>query len=171
MVGEEPTLTRVQESLICMTAHAQDLTLDDMRQLYEHYMPLTSRHPDALRLRDVRPWWHTHELGHLLTVPPVWIGKPGFGMDPYIENEPRWWPYDLAATHVSGRLLAACGRPDLFDGPTGECADVDWDALRDGDQARAQGILRRRGVLRLPRTRAGLEAKLRRVVAAARLRM
>jgi hypothetical protein len=137
-------------------------------------VPESSRHPDSFESDDRRTlqWRYSHELGHLLTVPPTRIGSVGFGMDPELEGDPReevWIPYDLAAMHVSKRLLTACGRADLYYDPHhGELADVDLDAVRDKHVDVARRILRVRGVLRLPHDRAGLEAKLRRVIEQAR---
>ncbi len=98
---------------------AASLTLADLRELCDRYVPKPSRHPDSLKHPDrvTQAWRYSHELGHLLTVPPIRIGSWGFGMDPLLEGDPReaaWIPYDLAAMHVSRRLLTACGRADLF---------------------------------------------------------
>ena len=151
------------------------LTLADLRELCDRYVPKSSRHPDSLEQpgRFTQLWRYSHELGHLLTVPPARIGLWGFGMDPLPEGEPReagWIPYDLAAMHVSERLLTACGRAELFYGPDGERSDANFDVVRDNHYAIARRILRRRRVLRLPRDRARLEAKLRRVLAQAATR-
>jgi hypothetical protein len=149
------------------------LTLDDLRELCDRYVPAASRHPDSLDRHDriTLAWWPSHELGHLLTVSPVRIGKCGFGMNPYIEDGPRaWLAYDLAAMHVSKRLLRACGRADLFYGPRGEFEGANLKIVRNSDYDAARLILRRRRVLRLPHDRVGLESKLRRVVASAGIR-
>jgi hypothetical protein len=153
---------------------AAKLTLADLRELCDRYVPESSRHPDSLDRHDRRTlqWRYSHELGHLLTVPPTRIGSVGFGMDPELEGDPReeaWIPYDLAAMHVSKRLLTACGRADLyFDPHDGELADANLDVVRDEHIDAARRILRDREVLRLPHDRDGLEAKLRRVVEQAR---
>jgi hypothetical protein len=148
---------------------AASLTLADLRELCDRYVPKSSRHPDSLEHPDrfTQDWRYSHELGHLLTVPPSRIGSWGFGMDPLLEGDPReavWIPYDLAAMHVSRRLLTACGRVDLFYGIGGELSDANFSAVHDNHYATAHRILRRRRVLRLPRNRDGLEEKLRRVV-------
>jgi hypothetical protein len=150
------------------------LTLADLRELCDRYVPESSRHPDSLERHDRRTqeWRYSHELGHLLTVPPTRIGSVGFGMDPELEGDPReeaWIPYDLAAMHVSKRLLTACGRADLYYDPDhGELADANLDVVRDKHIDVARRILQVRQVLRLPHDRAGLEAKLRWVVDQAR---
>lgn len=148
------------------------LTLDDLRELYGRYVPAASRHPNARRWARrwsrVASWWPAHELGHLLTVPPAWIGRPLFGMDtdvqPQDPNAGRWFAYELAAMSVSRRLLTACGRLDLF---LDELKYTDGNVIYYGSTAQGRRILRRAHALRLPRSRAGLEAKLRRAVAAA----
>jgi hypothetical protein len=145
------------------------LTLRDLRELCERYVPIASRHPDSLEHPDrvTQLWRYSHELGHLLTVPPTRIGSRGFGMDPELEGDPRevvWIPYDLAAMHVSKRLLGACGRADLFYGRNGELDDANLEVVRDHHYEVADRILRRRRVLRLPADRLRLEAKVRRVV-------
>lgn len=147
---------------------AAKLTLADLRELCDRYVPTTSRHPDSLEHPDrfTQPWRYSHELGHLLTVPPARIGLWGFGMN-LLEGDPQeaaWIPFDLAAMHVSLRLLTACGEADLFYGSNGEHGDANFDVVHENHYATARRILRRRRVLRLPRERARLEEKLRRVV-------
>ena len=80
------------------------MTLDDLRDLRDRYVPLDSRHPDSFSA--VEKWWYAHELGHLLTVPPRQIGQVMFGLDgqgDLDEHELRC--RELAAMSVSRRLL------------------------------------------------------------------
>lgn len=113
------------------------LTLDDLCELYRRYVPVTSRHPNARRWARrwarVATWWPAHELGHLLTVPPAWIGRPVFGMDtdvaPYEPNAARWYAYELAAMSVSRRLLTAC----CGSGSTGATPPRESPAAEHGD--------------------------------------
>jgi hypothetical protein len=145
------------------------LTLEDLRDLYQRYVPAAARHPNARKTRGAA-WWPAHELGHLLTVPPSWIDLPLFGMDvdvaPSDPSADLWFAYELAAMDVSRQLLLACDRAALYYGAGGEIAGTDPDLLRFGDHEHAQRILRRRGVLRLPTSRAALEAKIRRAITA-----
>ena len=67
---------------------------------------------------------------------------------------------------VSRQLLHACDRRELYDGAGGEIAGTESDILMFGDHALARRILRRRGVRRLPVSRAALEAKIQRAIAA-----
>lgn len=142
------------------------LTLDDIFDLYQRYVPEASRHENA----DDEPesWWPAHELGHLLTVPPRQIGLPWFGLpvepSPCDPNADRGYAYELAAMSVSRRLLASSGRPDLFSGPNGELEGSGSNVMLYGSHVYARRIMRRRGVLRLPRDRSRLEARIRRVV-------
>jgi hypothetical protein len=137
----------------------QPLTLRNIRALYEKYVPLASRHPGARN--GLALWWPAHEIGHLLTVPRRNIGMPLFGLDnegtSYQETE-RFQTYELAAMSISRRLLTACGRPDLFYDPEiGELENSDYDVVHYGSRSRAKRLLRQRRLLRLPRTRSGLE--------------
>lgn len=136
------------------------ITLGDIRALYQRYVPRASRHPGAREARAPQ-WWPAHEIGHLLTVPHRNIGLPMFGLDDegasYQETE-RFLDYELAAMSISRRLLSACGRPDLFYDPKiGELEASDYDVVHFGSRGRARRLLRRRRLLRLPRTRSGLE--------------
>lgn len=56
---------------------AASLTLADLRELCDRYVPKSSRHPDSLEHPDrfTQDWRYSHELGHLLTVPPSRIGS------------------------------------------------------------------------------------------------
>jgi len=145
------------------------LTLADLRDLYQRYVPRRARHPNARKTR-AKAWWPAHELGHLLTVPRSWIDQPLFGMDVDIAlSDPHaalWFAYELAAMDVSRQLLLACDRSKLYYGAGGEIERTDSDIFTFGDHEHAQRILRRRGVLRLPTTRAALEAKIQRALAA-----
>lgn len=145
----------------------QPLTLRNIRALYERYVPLASRHPGARN--GLGLWWPAHEIGHLLTVPRRNIGMPLFGLDnegaSYQETE-RFQAYELAAMSISRRLLAACGRPDLFYDPKiGELEASDYDTVHFGSRTRARRLLRQRKLLRLPRTRSGLEILCQRALA------
>lgn len=124
-------------------------------------MPLVSRHPGARTGFDL--WWPAHEIGHLLTVPRRNIGMPLFGLD----NEgDSYQAYELAAMSISRRLLAACGRPDLFYDPKiGELESSNYDIVHFGPRARARRLLRQRRLLRLPHTRSGLEVLCQRALA------
>ncbi len=107
-------------------------------------MPLTSRHPKARGRSPRDTWWPAHELGHLLTVPRARIGQPLFGMDvnvsPFHPSVTTWWAYELAAMHVSRRLLIACDRPDLFFERGGEPDGTDWHLREYGSQGLARRI-------------------------------
>jgi hypothetical protein len=150
----------------------QSLTLRNIRSLYERYVPPASRHPGARDpggRRGLGLWWPAHEIGHLLTVPHRNIGMPLFGLDnvgtSYQETE-RFQAYELAAMSISRRLLTACGRPDLFYDPKiGELEASDYDVVHFGSRAHAQRLLRKRRLLRLPRTRSGLELLCQRALA------
>src|SRR4051812_47849211 len=98
------------------------LTIEDLRDLCERYVPQMSRHPGSLTHMDRTPakgdeWWYAHEIGHMFTVPPECVGEPYFGLgddwpDRYA-NEGELRCYELAAMSVSRRLVVAAGRPDL----------------------------------------------------------
>ena len=146
----------------------QHLILGDIRVLYQRYVPDASRHPGAREVGGPR-WWPAHEIGHLLTVPHRNIGMPMFGLDnegaSYEETE-RFLAYELAAMSISRRLLTACGHPELFYHPKiGELEASDYDVVHFGSRSYAQRLLRRRQLLRLPRTRAGLEVLCQRALA------
>ena len=66
--------------------------------------------------------------------------------------------------HVSERLLAVCGRSDLFHGPGGEYSNTDFTVVHDKHYAVARDILQCRRALDLPRDRRRLETKLCRIV-------
>lgn len=138
------------------------LTLDDILEMYLRYVPEMSRHENAVDYAE--SWWPAHELGHLLTVSPRQIGQPGFGLDTdemLGRRAELSYAYELAAMSVSRRLLTACGRCDLF---KMEIEGTGEEVFDYGNRSRARQILRRRGVLRLPRDRARLEARVRRAV-------
>jgi hypothetical protein len=137
------------------------MTLDDLRELCLAYVPNASLHPGAhehLAGELIADWWPAHELGHLMTVPPSWIGETMMGIDD--DATPESLCLELAAMAVSRQLLEACGRPDLALDERSETSDRVLSL--DGDP-RVRQILRRRGVVRVPTTRGGLERKLRRV--------
>lgn len=140
------------------------LTLRDLFDLFERYVPVTSRHASAKR-GDGPLWWPAHEIGHLLTVPSSAIGRPLFGLDdvndPARANVHERLCRELAAMSVSRKLLTACGRADLADQ---EVEDTDSDTMYYDPGKRLRVILREHRCLRLPRTRKGLETKLRRVL-------
>jgi len=150
-----------------MTKRRFDLA--DLYELCDRYVPVASRHPKARSRSTHDTWWPAHELGHLLTVPRARIGLPLFGMDadvsPFHPCASTWWAYELAAMHVSRRLLIACGRPDLFFGASGELKGTDWNLREYGSKALAGRILGRRRVLRLPSSREEFEAKLQQLTA------
>lgn len=145
------------------------LTIEDLRELCDRYVPRTSRHPgsqvdmDSMdnQSMDGNEWWHAHEIGHMLTVPLENIGQPYFGIRvPWPEpcsNEHELRCYELAAMSISRRLVVAAGRPDLarVEENRTEVRTLKWN-----DRGGMRRILRRRGCLRLPRTRDGLEKKL-----------
>lgn len=144
------------------------MTLRDIYQLCERFVPALSRHPNSFSFRE--GWWPAHEVGHLLTVEPASIGLVMFGLDDdadpnalqTFERRCR----ELAAMRISYRLLVAAGRQDLADQ---EVEDTDRDTLILGWEGpakrRVNAILRERRTLRVPRTREALEAKCRRVLA------
>jgi hypothetical protein len=150
------------------------LTLADLRELCDRYVPVASRHPASLLDVDEQPppgaeWWHAHELGHMLTVPLGYLGQPffclgdGTAQEPELEHERQC--YELAAMSISRRLLIAAGRRDVVraeEDRTG-VGTLNWQ-----DRGDVRRILLDRGCLWLPRTRAGIEGKLLDVVAAAR---
>jgi hypothetical protein len=141
------------------------MTLRDLYDLFRRYVPIASRHPSSWP-SDGALWWPAHEIGHLLTVSPAGIGLPMFGMD---GNDPDLSADDrhelrcreLAAMHVSRRLLTACGRADVAEA---ESKDTDYDTMNYWEEplarARVREILREHGCLRLPRTRDRLAARL-----------
>lgn len=141
----------------------RNLTLSDIRALYERYVPQSSRHSGA-RL-GFSLWWPAHEIGHLLTVPRRNIGMPLFGLDnagATSQETACAQAYELAAMSISRRLLAACDRPDLF---CDELEASDYDVMHFGSHNRARRLLRKRRLLRLPRTRSGLETLCQRALA------
>lgn len=131
------------------------VTLRDLQYFYTRYVPWVSRHPNGTKRKS---WWPAHELGHLLTVPRKSIGIEMFGMAPGITRwHPKaslWYAYELAAMDVSRRLLRAAGRPELF---RDELETSDDDVLEFGSWRRAQRIINKAGVRRLPSGRDGLE--------------
>lgn len=144
------------------------LTLRDLWQLYRRYVPPTSRHPNT-RLVTGYSWWPAHELGHLLTVPRAWIGKPMFGLDsdddPLQRRTHERICRELAAMVLSARLLRACNRVDLFAEELEYTNGTTLDYLhRRTGQRRVHAILVEHRCLRIPRTRPALEAKLQRLV-------
>lgn len=134
------------------------LTLADLRELCDRYVPDKCRHEDSFdRAVD---WWPSHELGHLLTVARWRIGREMFGLDGGPERELR--SHELAAMSVSRRLLETAGRRDLA---RAEYHDTDDSTLHYyDDRGRVNAILRRHRVVRLPTTRGGLERILQRAV-------
>jgi len=101
-----------------------------------------------------------------MTVPHSWIHRPLFGMDIDVSlSNPHakvWYAYELAAMDVSRRLLLACDREKLYYGYDGELDNTSYDILQSGDHEHARRILRRRGILRTPKTPSELEVKIRR---------
>jgi hypothetical protein len=148
-----------------VTAVTALLTLRDLRDLYQRYVPRIERHPNARR-NKYPAWWPAHEIGHLLTVPRSWIHRPLFGMDTNVHlshpNAKVWYAYELAAMDVSRRLLCACDQEKFYYGYNGELDNTDYDIIKFGDHEHARRILRRRGVLRTPKTISALETKIRR---------
>ena len=68
---------------------------------------------------------------------------------------------ELAAMSVSRRLLTAAGRADLA---RAEIRETDHLTVHYDDRGRARRILRKHRCLRMPRTRSGLERKLRKAM-------
>jgi hypothetical protein len=142
-----------------------NLTLSDIRALYERYVPQASRHSGARVGFSL--WWPAHEIGHLLTIPRRNIGMSLFGLDNAgadSQETERSQVYELAAMSISRRLLTACGRPDLF---RDELEATDDDVMHFGSRSRARRLLRKRRLLRLPHTRSGLEILCQRALAPA----
>lgn len=145
-----------------------DLTLVDLRQLCDQYVPIASRM--RFSLDPCAPaWWYAHELGHLLTVDHASIGQPLFGL--FEERNPpseRWlcemMDYELAAMDVSRQLLVTAGREDLADDEYQE-TDHTTIARMDMDGGRVQDILNACHCTVMPVTRAGLEHMCREALA------
>jgi len=143
---------------------APRLTLADLRELCDRYVPARSRHPNSIEPSNDELWWYAHELGHLLTVEPSGIDEPLFGLraegTPPVELMCR----ELAAMDVSRRLLCAAGRRDLA---KAEVEETDQRTVGHPDRGRVRRILRKHRCQHLPRTRPALERRLQRVIAAA----
>ena len=150
-------------------ATSRRITLEDLKELCNEYVPSESRHASSW---DLDLWWPAHELGHLLTVEPEDIGTPYFGLDDRAgkvsaRRRHELLCLELAAMHVGRRLLTAAGRPDLA---TKERSDTDYQTVYYNDRGRVLRILTERDCLRLPRTRVGLELRLQQVTSAYRAR-
>ena len=140
---------------------APRITLRDLRELRDLHVPRIVRRGFGGRSR----YWPAHEIGHLLTTEAWRHLRPAFALAPpdaddRLEHELRC--RELAAMSVSRRLLCAAGRPDLA---RDERDDTDSTTVTWDDRGRVERILRRFRVLRLPRDRAGLEARLVRISA------
>ena len=130
---------------------------------------------------EVDTYWHAHEIGHLLIALPEENGEPeyvlGSSSGLYITHalvarraeavkrvtvriaddadmlEIYARACELAAMDISRRLLAAAGRGDLH---VRERADTARETLEFDDRGAVRGLLRLRGVERLPHDRDGL---------------
>lgn len=143
------------------------MTLRDLRDLCDRYVPAESRHPNSMPV-VCEKWWYAHEIGHLLTVTLAQIGQVMFGMDVEVlidQDEHELRCRELAAMSVSRRLLTAAGRRDLTEQ---EVEDTDYRTTAWGDKGRVEEILRAHHCLKLPRDRQRLAKKIRRVLRAAR---
>ena len=147
-------------------ASGDAVNLRGLRRLCTKYVPRASRHPNSW---GSPKWWPAHELGHLLVALPHEIGHPMFGFDGDSVDDPRSIHRALlvecAAMSVSRRLLIACGRRDLADE---EAEDTDWHTMTWWEEhpRAVREFKKRRGVDKIPTTLRGLEAMLRRKVAA-----
>jgi len=133
------------------------VTLDDLHELCNHYVPVTSRHANSISYTSAA-WWPAHELGHLIVAAKRDIGKPMFGIDDdsrYSEHYRRCM--EIAAMRVSRRLLTAVGRRDLADD---EAEDTDLATRYYDDRGDVKVILRKRRALKIPRSRKRLAALL-----------
>jgi hypothetical protein len=136
------------------------VTLADLRELCDRFVPTTSRHHNSISgsIYKSTAWWPAHELGHLIVAAKRDIGKPMFGIDEDSSYSAHYCRcMEIAAMHVSRRLLTAVGRPDLADV---EAEDTDLDTLYYDDRGDAKGILRKRRALKIPRTRKRLAVLL-----------
>jgi len=136
------------------------ITLRDLSELCDLHVPKIAR-----RWFSRESYWPAHEIGHLLTTEAWRHLRPSFGLDaPEVDEreEHELRCRELAAMSVSRRLLCAAGRPDLA---RDERADTDSTTVSWDDRGRVERILRRFRVLRLPRDRAGLEARLAKISA------
>ena len=133
------------------------LSLGDLRELCDRYVPSSSRWPASIG-DYCAPWWYTHEIGHLLVAARRDIGKRGFGVDDpssYSEHYRRC--VELAAMRISRSLLVAAGCWDLADD---EVDNTDVQTVYWDDRGYVRRLLRRRGVARVPTTRVRLERML-----------
>ncbi|HET9621184.1 MAG TPA: hypothetical protein VFP84_07450 [Kofleriaceae bacterium] len=138
------------------------LTLEDLRELCDTYVPNESRHDNSW---DSDEWWCAHEIGHLLTVAPSGIGAPQFGLSEGTgklteQRRHELLCRELAAMHVSRRLLTTASRADLVNDEQKATA---YDTLYYDDRGDVRRILAEHGCLRLPTTRTGLELRLQQV--------
>ena len=136
------------------------IDLADVRKLMIRYVPRVARHPRSTYASA--KWWPAHEIGHMLIAERKDMSKRMFGVDDWNDEEGYSKHYrlciELAAMDISKRLLCTCGRADLA---KKERDGTDEDTLSYRDRGGAKAILRRHHALKLPRTREGLELRLR----------
>ena len=139
------------------------LTLQDLREVCDRYVPLASRHERSF---SGPAWWPAHEIGHLLVAKPAEIGEPLFGIGDVFDNADAKYvtaarqryllTVECAAMIVSRRLLIAAGKRSLA---TDEAEDTDHDTMTwwfdNGGRVTEFLRLRCPGV---PRSRTRLEA-------------
>lgn len=139
------------------------LTLCDLRELCDRFVPAASRHRDSVH--PYERWWHSHEIGHLLTVPRVWHGLPLYGLVDGAHSAEVLMAHERAAMAVSRKLLTTAGCAGVADE---EDDDTDGLVLGWDDRGAVGSLLRIHNALRIPRTRERLEslllAKMRTVV-------
>lgn len=128
------------------------LTLKHLSSLCMKYVPRVAWHPAVRDNRRRVSFWPAHELGHLLTTERWRHREPYFGLDDDKMSYDRMIAYEVAAMSVSRRLLSTVGRPDLY---AMEREYTDGDVL-SWPRARANALLRKFRVRRLPTTLEGL---------------
>lgn len=140
------------------------LTLEDLRVLCDRFVPIRARSDGSFHHPpEIATWWHAHEIGHLLTTERWRWRKPMFALhsdDIFADTKSRQHELrcrELAAMWISSRLLRTVGCSVLV---ADEIRATDDITLRWPDRGRVAQILRQFNVVRLPRTKRGLESLL-----------
>lgn len=134
------------------------ITLADLHELCDRWVPLVARHEASLTEVDHETWWFAHEIGHMLTVEPSACSLPMFGLSADLPTSTDV-ACELAAMSVSRRLLTAVGHERLY---RIEVAVTPEYVLDTGQPWRVRRILAWRRLTRMPTrpTREWLETKL-----------